>query len=75
MLKVVKDVEAIVMYGDVVDILKLMVDGYQLYTDVSNTFLVAKGPNGDVKQFKPVRVYKEPVDKPCGYKTGRMCPK
>lgn len=74
-LKVVKDITAVVLYGDVVDILKLLVDGYQLYTDAKNTFLVAKGPHGEEKKFMPVKVYKEPVEKPCGGRTGRICPK
>jgi len=73
-LKVIKDVEAIILYGDVVDILKLLVDGYQLYTDVKNTFLVAKGPNGQEIRFTPVKVHKPPVEKPCGGRTGKMCP-
>lgn len=74
-LKVIKDVQAIILYGDVVSILKLLVDGYQLYTDVKNTFLVAKGPSGDEKRFTPVKAYKPPVEKPCGGRTGRICPK
>ncbi|KAF1994386.1 hypothetical protein P154DRAFT_567386 [Amniculicola lignicola CBS 123094] len=75
-IKVIADVQAVLIWGDVVSLIQLGIDAWRLVGDVRQFLIVATSPDGSLtRTFQPTKIYKPPKEKPCGWGTGKICPR
>lgn len=73
--KVIADVQKVLLWGDVVDIITLGIDAWHLVTDVKRVIIIATSPDGQsTRTFTPIAPYRPPKEPPCGGSTHKMCP-